>query len=421
MRLVWCRRRYHLLMRWLRALYLANGLAYGILYAFIPVLLEAKGFSPALIGLTASLGSLAYTFALPAWGHIGDIVSGPRRTLQVACIPAAIFALGFSAPLPVFAIIACQLVLSAGGGPAPALTDAMVLPTLENASTEYSRLRLLSSIGAAGGAVGGGVVYSFAGYLAAPILYVGVMAATIVSAQFVRIGRDSERHRRARALRDGRTLAPTAHGRLGSVGEAFQLRPRLLAVLVSTTLVFIGVMAAATYVGLHIADLGGGAMEVGLVTGVGCAAEVPGLILAGWLIPRIGTKPVMAASAFGFAACMVSWIVFTEAGAILLTRLASGVFFSGLMVSYVLTISRMLPQRLQSTGQTLLQAACFGLAAIAANLFGGILYGAVGPIGVFGGGALCAVAGGVIGLFALPADDEQILEPAVSASAMLAH
>ncbi|MFI5258757.1 MAG: MFS transporter [Candidatus Limnocylindrales bacterium] len=408
-------------MRWLRALYLSNGLAYGILYSFIPVLLEAKSFNPALIGLTTSLGSLAYTFALPAWGHIGDIVSGPRRTLQVACVPAAIFALGLSAPLPVFAVIGCQLILSAGGGPAPALTDAMVLPTLEDASAEYSRLRLLSSLSAAGGAIGGGIVYSFAGYLAAPILYVGVMAATIVSAQYVRIGRDSERQRRARALLDGRVPAPTTRGRLGSVGEAFRMKPRLLAVLASATLGFIGVMAAATYVGLHVADLGGGPLEVGLVTGVGCSAEVPGLILAGWLIPRFGTRPVLAASAAGFAACMVSWVVFTDAGAILVTRLASGIFFSGLMVSYVLTISGMLPERLQATGQTLLQAACFGVAAIAANLLGGILYGAVGPIGVFGGGALCLVAGGALGLFAVRDDDRQKLEPAVPASVMLAR
>ncbi len=408
-------------MRWLRALYLANGLAYGIMYSFIPVLLEAKGFDPALIGLTTSLGSLAYTFALPAWGHIGDMVSGPRRALQVACIPAAIFALGLSAPLPVFAVIGCQLILSAGGGPAPALTDAMVLPTLEDAPAEYSRLRLLASVGAAVGAVGGGIVYVFTGYLAAPVLYFGVMAATIVCAQYVRLGRDSERHRRARALRDGRVLDHETRGSLGSVGEAFRVRPRLLAVLASTTLVFMAVMAAATYVGLHVADLGGGPFEVGLVTGVGCSAEVPGLVLAGWLIPRLGTRPVFGASAAGFAVCMVSWVVFTNSGAILVTRLASGIFFSGLMVAYVLAISRMLPERLQATGQTLLQAACFGLAAIAANLLGGILYGAVGSIGVFGGGALCAVAGGAIGLLALPADDEPSREPAVPAAVMIAR
>jgi MFS family permease len=89
----------------------------------VPVLFQSKGFNPALIGITRSLGSFAYTLALPVWGHVDDVVSGPRRTLQIACIPAVIFALVYGSPLPVLAIILCQIVISLGGGPSAALTD----------------------------------------------------------------------------------------------------------------------------------------------------------------------------------------------------------------------------------------------------------------------------------------------------------
>lgn len=395
---------YHPHVRWLRALYVSNGLAVGALYGFVPVLLQAKGFGPALIGLTTSLGSLAFTMALPTWGHIGDIVSGPRRALQVACIPAAIFALGLSAPLPVAAVILCQVVLSAGGGPTMALTDAMAMPVLTDASREYSRLRLLSSLGAGGGAIGCGIVYSRTGYMAAPFLYLVTMAMTFVSAQFVPMGRDSERHRNARHALEGRERQATDRGRLGSVGEALKIRPRLLAVLLSVIFVFMGVMASATYISLRISDLGGGAVEVGLANGIGSLAEVPGLILAGWLVARFGMRSVLLVSATGFAACMLSWVVLVDAGPILITRFVSGIFFGGVVVSLVLTVSRILPDRLQATGQTLLQAAGFGVAAILANLLGGLLYAAAGPLGVFGGGAACAVVGGLIGLVALPWD-----------------
>jgi len=391
-------------MRWLRALYVFNGLAVGVLYLFVPVLLAAKGFNPELIGLTTSLGSLAYTVALPAWGHIGDIVSGPRRALQIACIPAAVFALGLGMPLPVLAVIACQMVLSAGGGPAPALTDAMAVPALADPSREYARLRLLSSLSCAAGAIGSGLIYNVTGYMAAPIMYLVVMTLTIVCAQFVPQGRDSARRRKARGVVDDRPLDAPDRGRFGSVGEAFVLRPRLSAVLASVVLVFVGVMAAGTYITLRISDLGGGPLEVGFTNGIGSAAEVPGMILAGWLIGRVGARPVLAVCATGFAACMASWIVLVDALPIMATRFVSGVFFAGIFVSFVLTIARMLPFRLQATGQTLLQAACFGVGAILANLLGGILYQTAGPPGVFGGGALCAVAGGLIGLAALPAE-----------------
>ena len=389
-------------MRWLRTLYFLNGLSFGAFFGFLSVLLQAKGFEPALIGVTTSLGSLAYTFALPVWGHLGDIVSGPRRTLQIACIPAAVFAIGLSAPLPVLAIIVCQVILSAGGGPTAALTDAMAVPVLKNATKEYSRLRLITSIGGAGGSVACGFIFSVVGYMAAPVFYVGIMVAMIVCAQFVSQGRDSERGRRASAVRDGRVHVETERGRFGSVGEAFAVRPRLALMLVSVGFVFIGIMAANTYMTLRISDLGGGPIEVGFANGIGSTAEIPGLILASILVAKLGARRVLAVSSFGFAACLFSWVVLVDAVPILTTRFLSGIFFSGILVSYVLTFSRMLPFKLQSTGQTLFQAAAFGVAAILANLLGGILYAGAGPLGVFGGGALCAIIGGVVGLAAIP-------------------
>ena len=57
---------------------------------------------------------------------------------------------------------------------------------------------------------------------------------------------------------------------------------------------------------------------------------------------------------------------------------------------------------MQATGQTLFQAAAFGVAAVVANLVGGVLYSVAGPLGVFGGGAICTLAGGALGLLALP-------------------
>ena len=389
-------------MRWLRALYLWNGLAIGAMYGFVPVLLQDKGFSPALIGITTSLGSLSYTVALPIWGHIGDVITGPRRALQIACVPAAVAGLLFGQPLPVIAVIICLVIMNLGGGPSMALTDAMAMPALTDASKEYSRLRLILSIGAAGGDILFGLLYGVVGYGAAPFAYIGVLTAMVICAQFVPMGRDSERRRRVNANQEGRSHTARESGRFGSIGEAFRIQPRLALVLASIVFLFIGIMAAATFISLRISDLGGGAPEVGMANGIGSSAEIPGLILAGFLVARFGARPVLVISSIGFAACLFSWIFLVDVWPILITRFISGIFFSGALVSYVLTISRMLPSGLQSTGQTLLQACCYGGGAILANFLGGILYGTMGPIGVFGGGAICALIGGAIGYFGMP-------------------
>jgi MFS family permease len=399
-------------MRWLRLLYFSSGLSFGALYGFMPVLLASKGFDPALIGLATGLGSVAYSVALPAWGHMGDIVSGPRRTLQIACLPAAVFALGLAAPLAIPAWIICVVAISAGAGPVLALTDAMAVPALADASRQYSSLRLVASLGGAGGSVAFGLLYSGTGYYLAPILFVGTMALTMLAAHFIPLGRDSER-RRARA--GGSATDPLAPGapaipvgrRLGSVGQALSGRPRLIATLVSVFFVFGGVVAGATYISLRVSDLGGGPAEVGLVNGVASFAEIPGLLLAGWLASRFGLRRTLAASAIGLAACLASWIVLVDPVPILVTRFASGVCFGGITVSFVLAIARLLPAGLQATGQTLLQATGFGLAAIVANLAGGLLYGAFGAFGVFGAGAICAALGAVIGLVALPESEPE--------------
>jgi PPP family 3-phenylpropionic acid transporter len=389
-------------MRWLRMLYLSNGFAVGALYGFVPVLLLSKGFDPALIGVTTSLGSVAYSFALPAWGHVGDILTGPRRALQLGCIPAAVFALGFDLPLPIVAVIVCQIVISAGGGPTAALTDAMAMPILANSPREYSRLRLLSSFGGAAMSVVCGLVYSRTGYLAAPAIYLVTVGLMILSAHKVPLGRDSERHRMARGVPERQRRETAARGRFGSVGEALTGRPRLVAVLASVLLVAIGVMAAATYISVRISDLGGGPVEVGLSNGLAWGAEVPGLVVAGWLVSRVGLRPVLGVSAVGFAACLTSWIVFTDAPSILSTRFVSGIFFGGILITFVLTIAQLLPAHLQATGQTIFQAVAFGVAAVVANFLGGLLYAVAGPLGVFGGGAICTLAGGLLGILSLP-------------------
>lgn len=401
-------------MRWLRALYISNGLAVGGLYGFIPVLLQAKGFDPALVGLATGLGSAAYTMALPAWGHVGDKIAGPRRTLQLICLPAALFALGLGAPFPIWAVIVCQVVMSVASGPAMALTDAMAVPELDDPSREYTRLQFLTSAGAAGSAALGGVLYSVAGYMVAPVVYFFVMTATFICAYFVKVGRAPVRLS-AEIAPDGVAALnpapmPAPRSRTGSIGEAFAFRPRLYGILASVVLIFIGIMAGGTYITLRVSDLGGGPIGVGFSNGISWMAEAPGMLLAGWLIARFGARAVLAVCSTGMAACVGSWVVLTDLVTISLTRFASGIFFAGIFVAFVLTIASILPPRLQSTGQTLLQASCFGFGAIIANFVGGLLYQQLGALGVFGGGAICALLGGMLGLIVMPSDREA--EPA---------
>jgi MFS family permease len=391
-------------VNWLRAIYVFNGLAGAALYSFIPVILKSKGFDPALIGVAMSMGSFVGVVSLPIWGHVGDMLSGPRRALQIAIIPAVVFAFGFSLPLEYWAIIGCQLVVNGTGNSVGSLTDAMALGALRDAPERYSRLRLMTSIGNGGGTLAFGLLYGAIGYNIAPLLYLVAIGGSFVCAHFLPLGRESARTRLATAsLEEQAQAAATRHGRFGSTGEALRVNPRLIPVLLTAVIVYMGIMSAHVFISLRLVDLGYGAGGVGVVQGIGFAAEIPAMLAAGWLIARLGARTVMVVSAVAFGFCSLAYAMVDQLWGIVAIRFLIGFCFSGVAISMVLTVARMLPGRLQATGQTLVGASGFGVGSILASLIGGYLYGNLGPWGVFGFGAICLFAGAAMAWFAVGA------------------
>ena len=402
-------------MRWLRILYLANGAVYGTFYAFVPVILTWHGFDAPLVAICGSLGSLAFWLALPVWGHLGDAVVGTRRALQLAAIPAAVLVLGLALPLPVLPILLLCVAGSATGGAISALTDAQAVSGLADPQREYGRLRMLGSLGGGVFAIVSGVLYDHTGYVVAPV----AGALTTIAIAFIAV-RIPQGHGGRTPAEKAVTVAGTGkpaqanprpsgpatasgHGRFGSVSDALNGRPRLIAILIGCLGIFIGIMGGGTFITLRLQALGGGPSTIGFANGLGASAEVPGMILASWLAVRYGIRPVLGVSALGLAMVFGTWALVTEPLVITATKMVAGLFFAGVTVSFVITMATILPQRLVSTGQTLYQSVAFGAAAVLSNLAGAFIYKLGGTEVVFWFLAAATAVGGVISVLALPA------------------
>jgi MFS family permease len=124
--------------------------------------------------------------------------------------------------------------------------------------------------------------------------------------------------------------------------------------------------------------------------------------------PRIGIRGLITGSIALYAACFASWIVLQDPTLIIATRVVTGFAFAGLWVGSVLTMAVLLPPRLQATGQGLYQLTGFGIAAIVANIFGGLLYGAFGAPVVFAIATLLAVVAGLIAVVVFPRTGETV-------------
>jgi len=400
-----CRRRYPPAVIALRLVVLALGVALGVFYPFISVILASRGLGPAQIGLVASIGAVGFTLAVPAWGHIADVRLGRARTLQICAIGGAVAVgalLGPWPPIVIALLFFAYWIFESSWQP---LADALTVNLVDR--RRYGRVRLLTSLSFAIASIAAGFLYDQAGFDAAYILAVAATLTIAVAATRVPdVGRADLKTPGHGAMTPGHGAATPSRSRpwLGSAGVALRVAPRLGAVLVAVMLINITIISGFTYLPLRLADLGSPPSDVALSAGVSAMAEIPAMLVAARVAQWVGLRGMFVVSALIYGGVSASWIVLDSAPLIIATRLVSGVAFAWILVCVVLTIARLLPSELQATGQSLYQTFAFGLGAIVANLVGGVLYANIGHSAVFGLGLVLAILAATMGWFVFPRD-----------------
>lgn len=389
----------------LRLVVLALGVALGVFYPFISVILASRGLGPAQIGLVASIGAVGFTLAVPAWGHIADVRLGRARTLQICAIGGAVAVgalLGPWPPIVIALLFFAYWIFESSWQP---LADALTVNLVDR--RRYGRVRLLTSLSFAIASIAAGFLYDQAGFDAAYILAVAATLTIAVAATRVPdVGRADLKTPGHGAMTPGHGAATPSRSRpwLGSAGVALRVAPRLGAVLVAVMLINITIISGFTYLPLRLADLGSPPSDVALSAGVSAMAEIPAMLVAARVAQWVGLRGMFVVSALIYGGVSASWIVLDSAPLIIATRLVSGVAFAWILVCVVLTIARLLPSELQATGQSLYQTFAFGLGAIVANLVGGVLYANIGHSAVFGLGLVLAILAATMGWFVFPRD-----------------
>jgi PPP family 3-phenylpropionic acid transporter len=374
-----------------RFLFLGIGTWSAAVGPFSSVMLRSHGVDTATIGLLSAFGAVAATVLVPIWGHVADVLAGRAKAFRVGLALAFVAAVALLLPLPlqVFALVLASFAVFPSVF--AALGDALAVGGLRAPERQYGALRARASLSFGAGAIVAGFLYNEAGYAAVPLVSIVWSGAL-----FYILGRvpDTTRSAGVRALAAVHGGAEAA-GRFGSISRAVSVQPRLWAVLAVFTLAYAGIMGAGTFVGIRIVELGGQPSDVALTFGISSFAEIPGLVLAAWIGRRIGIRWLVCLALVGYGLCVVSWGILPSPITINATRIATGLTFGTLIAARVLVIARLLPTELQATGQTMLQAATFGLGTALGSIVGGALYGAIGPMGFFVvAGGLC-IGGGI--------------------------
>ncbi len=377
-------------LRRLHAVYAMQGIAFGLLMPFPVPLLDERGLGAAEIGIVLSIAGLVSLLAYPVWGALADGWLGRRRTIALAAVTAAVggllIMLAGSHPVTLTAALSLAMVGAMSWFP---LLDGLTLGVLDERGSGYGRIRVWASIGWAASATVGGAMWSVAG--PQPVFSAFILTALLVA---------------------GSLLWPS--GAVGLMGDAtgdtpphpsfrswlpLLLAPVLLGFLVGLLVTSLGEHASWRFIGLRILDQGGGVFLVGLAAALPAIVEIPVFAGSGRLATWMGLRWLFVSGAIVAAVLMALVAVAPQPWMVTALRTLDGASYALRYTAMVLIIGVLLPRHLYAMGQSVAWFVYAGVAPIAADAVGGLIYDEFGAQALFmAATAALALGGGLVWL-----------------------
>ena len=324
--------------------------------AFLPVWFEHVGFTSGQIGLLLGLPLLVRVLTTPPLLALADRV--PDRKAYFAACAAAAFAtsIGYFAFASFGPLLIVTILVAVATAVAIPLADAIALSGVRRLAVEYGTMRLWGSVAFVAITLGVGWVVERTGVGFVPFAVAGTLLVTLGCGLYLPSAPRLEGHRPATELLGDRTLLlALAAGAMANAAHAL----------------FYG------FSSIHWTGLGFSATTIGLLWGLGVAAEVALFALAVPLLP--GVRPLQLV-AVGCAVGIVRWAMFTVDGGVV--WFASNALLHGATFGAVLLgVQRLIAERVDDARQGSAQALASAMMAPATavvTLVSGWLYGALG-------------------------------------------
>ena len=370
---------------WLR-LFLINvsfWVACGSCAPFISAYYKRIGLSFTQIGVLLAIGPIFAIFIQPLWAMLSDR-TGKRKLLLILlalCTAGAylLYYLGASFAVCLLAVLVVSLFSLA----LLPLCDALVIDRANAYGFPFARIRIGGTLGYAAMVFGAGMFlekFDGAQFAVASVTYLLFAGAVMLLPQ------GGAREEAAPARRE----AAPARREAAPARESIFDTSEILFVLALALIESLGLGFSGSFMGSYAVELGFGSSLIGVLSCISALSEVPILLFAGKLVDRFGEIPLLI-----FSGVMMSLRLFlTGMGlvpAMISAQLLQSVTYMTTYICCTQYISKHVRAGKMSQGQSALAIVQSGLAAVASNLFGGMLVDAVGTRQAF-----FAVAAGVL-------------------------
>lgn len=343
-----------------------------ILQTFLPLYFVTKGYTSSQVGILMMIGPFIAMFAQPVWGYVSDWMQSVKwiiLTLWSLTIVSSFFLFSVSGFTLTFVFV---LLLFFFMLPSIPLLDSMAIQSIEGTNQSYASIRMFGSLGFCIVAVLVGLLVPLVGgvehidklywifwIFPIPILIFG--------------------------LRDVKSEGP----RISVNAIGILLRNRLfLWYLLMVFILMIPHRANDVLFGLYIHQNGAPNWLLSASWAIAALSELPGFMLANRLLRRYHELALLGIVGFLYAIRWVLYAIITNPWALFALQSLNLLTFSLFWIIAIHYTTRLVPEQLRSTGQSILSAVFLGLAGIAGGYVGGTLLDHWGGFGLYGMGAI---------------------------------
>jgi PPP family 3-phenylpropionic acid transporter len=356
----------------LAAFYFAYFAYAGIILAYLPLYLAARGLQAGEIALVVALPYVARVFAPTAWGLLADATGASRGIVVFSCAVGAVcFAVipYLSGVAGIALVVAAWALLAASAVP---LVEALTLGSLAGQAGRYGPIRLWGSVGFIAAMLGGGAWLDHWPATTLPPLLVALSILSLLAA----------------------LALPAGVRRTHVAGGAPLLTPAARSLLAAGFCMAIAHGTLYTFFTLHLERAGHNGMAIGSLWTLGVLAEIVVFLCLPALFRRFSLSSILLAS---FACAVVRFLAIGWLPASLWmlvpAQLLHAATFGSFHAASVAAVHRLFPESAQARGQTLFSSLAYGAGGAGGALLAGFTWEAFGPGPAFSGSAVAALAG----------------------------
>lgn len=333
----------------------------GLFLPYLPLLFRDNGLSDWQVGVLFSVGPLVTIVIQPLWGFISDRFKTVKKMIMLQLAVTIVLSF-FVFDIKRFDLLLPALfVFNIFAFPIIPLMDSLTLASIKNTKGHYGAFRLWGSLGFALSALLFGLFFRYRDLDLFPLCYSALLLICLFLSFFlvdtVYVGKRA-------GLRD--------------VGQLISNKS-VITFLLLTALLSSTNRANDAFLGIFIKQLGGQADTVGYAWTVAALSEVPVLALGGVLLARFSELKLLAVAALVFSVRWALFHIVSDPAAVIFIQLTHSLSFGLFFLCSVSYMSKLVPDRLRSSGQGLLAAFLGGVAGIAGSALGGAVMSGLGP------------------------------------------